>query len=849
MMYKETKNFWRAVLIVLSLMVGVFVFISIRSYLNNEAFYLFKEDVNKIRDNIIGEAGLAGYVGTLENLRGLFAASKTVERNEWSSFITNSKHSPHLTDINTFAYIRRISEGERAAVIKSIQEDTSTNQKGYPQFSITPEGRRYEYYVTTYVEPEKNNEASLGTDMLTTQATQAAIERARDTGGFATTPVFYINEKPYITAYLPIYQNGTLTTTTEERRAAIQGVVATRVNLEKLFNSILAQSIDANKIYVGLYDTQLSTPITENNVIYKFGQDFNTLTKFGGIFEERVPFTLGNINWTLRVIEPSSKHIGAVQIYFPPIAGLGATILCVLLGGMFLALQVSKDDVLILAKELNKKLMETELRLFQTAPDSIIALDKRGNFTYANEAAIKTFGRTLDEVRGKNFANIGALTKGAVSSVTPLFLQLINGRQVAPFDLKIIQKSGNMLDVEASASIVRENNEIIGVQVILRDITERKQYERELANRLIDLQKFKLAVESASDHIVITDSEGVVQFANTAAEKITGYTKEEMIGKKAGKLWGSLMPKEFYKNFWDVIKIHKKPFTGEIRNKRKNGEEYVALVDASPILDENGDIRFFVAIERDITKEKAIDRAKTEFVSLASHQLRTPLTTITWYAEMLLGGDVGEITEKQRLYIEEIYGGGRRLVSLVNALLSVSRIELGTFSVEPEPSDIVTICEITIKELAPTIEKKGVELTTSFEKNLPKIQVDKNLTKIVFQNIISNAVEYTHEHGKILVVIKKEGENMVFSVTDNGIGIPAAMQPKIFEKLFRADNAIEMRTDGTGLGLYVVKAIVDQSGGKIWFTSKEGEGTTFYVTIPFSGMMAKKGEKKLTPFS
>lgn len=849
MMYKETKNFWRAVFIVISLIVGVFIFASVRSYLNNEAFYLFKEDVNKIRDNIIGEAGLAGYIGTLENLRGLFAASKTVERNEWSSFIANSKHSPNLTDINAFAYIWRVSEGERVAFIKSMRGDTSTNQKGYPQFSITPEGVRYEYYVTAYVEPEKDNETLLGTDMFVAQATRSAIERARDTGEFATIPVFYINEKPYITAYLPIYRNGAPTRTTEERREAIQGVVATRVNLEKLFNSILSQSIGTNKIYVGLYNTQPETPVTENNVIYKFGQDQSALAKFGGVFEENVPFMLGNINWTLRVVEPLSKHLGVVQTYFPPVAGLGATILCLLLGGMLLALQVSKDDALTLAKELSKKLIETEQHLFQTAPDSIIVLDKKGNFTYANETAIKTFGRTLDEVKGKNFATIGALTKGAVSSVTPLFLQLINGKQVAPFDLKIIQKSGNALDVEASASIVRENNEITGIQVILRDITERKQYERELANRLIDLQKFKLAVESASDHIVITDSEGVVQFANTAAEKITGYSREEMIGKKAGRLWGGLMPKEFYKNFWDVIKIRKKPFVGEIRNRRKNGEEYVALVDASPILDENGDIRFFVAIERDITKEKAIDRAKTEFVSLASHQLRTPLTTITWYAEMLLGGDVGEITEKQKRYIEEIYGGGRRLVSLVNALLSVSRIELGTFSVEPEPSDVVDICMITLKELAHFIEEKKIELTTSFEKNLPQIPTDKNLTKIVFQNIISNAIEYTPEHGKIAVAIKKEGENMVFSVADSGIGIPASAQSKIFEKLFRADNAIETRTDGTGLGLYVVKAIVDQGGGKIWFTSKEGEGTTFYVTIPLSGMTAKKGEKKLTPFS
>ena len=214
---------------------------------------------------------------------------------------------------------------------------------------------------------------------------------------------------------------------------------------------------------------------------------------------------------------------------------------------------------------------------------------------------------------------------------------------------------------------------------------------------------------------------------------------------------------------------------------------------------------------------------------------------------MLLGGDAGAITEKQKQYIEEIHNGGRRLVSLVNALLSVSRIELGTFSIEPEPSDLVEICRITLKELEPLTIKRRVTLTTSFEKDIPLINADKNLVKIVFQNLIANAIEYTKENGLVHVELKKDGNEFLFSVSDNGIGIPKASQPKIFGKLFRADNAIETKTDGTGLGLYIVKSIMDNSGGTIRFTSKENEGTTFYVTIPLSGMEAREGSKRLTP--
>lgn len=161
--------------------------------------------------------------------------------------------------------------------------------------------------------------------------------------------------------------------------------------------------------------------------------------------------------------------------------------------------------------------------------------------------------------------------------------------------------------------------------------------EKPTAVLVHDLLKFKLAVENSSNHIIITDVDGKILYANKAAEAVTGYSKNEMIGQRPS-LWGNQMGQEYYKNFWHVIKNEKKTFVGEVNNKRKNGEQYIAAVSISPVLDEKGVIKFFVGIERDITKEKEIDRAKTEFVSIAAHQLRTPLAIIRWYGEMLLGG-------------------------------------------------------------------------------------------------------------------------------------------------------------------------------------------------------------------
>lgn len=360
-----------------------------------------------------------------------------------------------------------------------------------------------------------------------------------------------------------------------------------------------------------------------------------------------------------------------------------------------------------------------------------------------------------------------------------------------------------------------------------------------------DLQKFKLAVEYASDHIMITDIDGHILYVNKAAEKTTGYSIEEMIGQRPS-LWGKKMGPEFYKKLWETIKVKKEVFTGQLINQRKDGEKYEVELHIAPVLDKENKVIFFVGIERDITKEKEIDRAKTEFVSLASHQLRTPLSTIKWYAEMLLSDDAGKLNKQQRDFINEIYVGNQRMVGLVSSLLNVSRIELGTFAIESEPVNFVEIAESVVGELLPEIKNKKLNLKKNYDANIPLINGDSKLVRIIFQNTLSNAVKYTPEKGQITLTVEKREPNIFISVADTGYGIPKGQQSRIFEKLFRADNVREKDTDGTGLGLYIVKAIVDEGGGKIWFESIENKGTTFYVTLPLAGMKKKEGTKGLS---
>lgn len=377
---------------------------------------------------------------------------------------------------------------------------------------------------------------------------------------------------------------------------------------------------------------------------------------------------------------------------------------------------------------------------------------------------------------------------------------------------------------------------------ILDDVDEEKRRAIDLA---IDLEKFRLAVENTSDQIVISDPEGTVLFANQAIKSITGYSVEEAKGSKAGKLWGGLMEKAFYEKMWKTIKIDKKTFAGEITNKRKNGEHYVASVNISPVLSQSGEIRFFVSVERDITKAKEIDKMKTEFISLASHQLRTPLSAMKWFLEMLLAGDMGKLSKDQLTAVENINSSNERMIELVNSLLNISRIESGRIIIEPEKVDIKELIDSITMELKQKFEDKKQTYTVTIKTTKPEFIADKKLIRNALMNLLTNANKYTPDSGKIDVRVFDKKDNLLIEVEDNGYGIPEKDHAHVFDKFYRGGNIIKQVTDGNGLGLYLVKSVIDSSGGKISFVSEEGKGTKFSILLPRKGVKAKAGQVRL----
>lgn len=371
-----------------------------------------------------------------------------------------------------------------------------------------------------------------------------------------------------------------------------------------------------------------------------------------------------------------------------------------------------------------------------------------------------------------------------------------------------------------------------------------------------NIKQDEALLSSIGDGVIATDRDGSFTWANKSAAKILQIDPADIIGKKYDDdaVWRLETEKG------DPISHDEQPINQALSTERQvlNTEHYYARRDK----DGNPLVRFALAVNvapvmlndkligtiivfRDITHERQVDRMKSEFISLASHQLRTPLSAIKWFTEMLISGDAGKLQAEQEEFAHNIYDSTERMIELVRSLLNISRIESGRIIIDPKPTDIKGLLGGIVNDLKGKTEERRQTLIISVHENLPKINLDPHLIGQVYLNLLTNAIKYTPKGGEISVYVSRKDDQVISQVSDNGYGIPKAEQSKMFQKFFRASNITKVETDGTGLGMYLIKSIIESSGGKIWFESEEGKGTTFWFTIPVSGMKAKEGEVTL----
>ncbi len=284
------------------------------------------------------------------------------------------------------------------------------------------------------------------------------------------------------------------------------------------------------------------------------------------------------------------------------------------------------------------------------------------------------------------------------------------------------------------------------------------------------------------------------------------------------------------------------PVTENMFYLRKDGLKLPVSLTCSPIV-VNGKPIGAIEVFRDVTFEKEVDRMKSEFISLASHQLRTPLSAIKTYSHMLTDGYMGELNESQKKSLETIISAANRMNELISTLLNVTRIESGTIAVSPRLLHIEKMALEVINEVDLMAKSKSISLEVKIKgKASTAIRTDSLIVKEILINLVSNAIKYTPDEGKVVIVIHPRQSDILVEVNDSGWGIPKLSQDQIFTKFFRGHNVVRRETTGTGLGLYLVKGLLEALGGKIWFVSHENKGTSFFFTLPRAKPIAKRSK-------
>ena len=364
-----------------------------------------------------------------------------------------------------------------------------------------------------------------------------------------------------------------------------------------------------------------------------------------------------------------------------------------------------------------------------------------------------------------------------------------------------------------------------------------------LENIRLLIQEEKSKVEdllrSMTNGVVMFNSAKTIIVANPVAGKIAGlknknFTLTEFIDQfnkndsKTDSAEGSCI--NLMEKIDEMLNTGKIIFIEEFLFNKNYFEIFI-----TPIRNPEEKITGGSIILHDITYIIEIDKVKSEFISLASHQLRTPISVINWYTEMLLSGDAGALNKEQKDYLEQIQEGNEQMSKLVSDLLNVSRLGTGSIKIKKKATCLADMIKKIIYENESLAKKKRCRLLFNEpEIKLQKISVDPKLINQVIHNLLINAISYSakKEKSEIDVEVEENSTDYIISIKDNGIGIPKKDQSRIFQKFFRADNAKLIEADGNGLNLYISKVIIEAHDGKIWFKSAENKGTTFYVSLP-----------------
>ena len=477
----------------------------------------------------------------------------------------------------------------------------------------------------------------------------------------------------------------------------------------------------------------------------------------------------------------------------------------------------------------------TAKTIIDTMSESLIVLGPRNTIEQINKSTSDLLGYRKDELLGKSIRRILPDVKSWDTFLKRVIIPLKENTFVRGFEIDFRTNVGTLIPVSFSAKSLVQNGHLIGMVGLARDIRD----TRKLINRLTaERDKISVTINGIVDGVFAVNKSGHIIIFNPAMERMLKVGQDDVINRFSDEVI-HMYDNEKKLSIMDMLPKHE-VFEDQVITSKKNiqisgkdGREiYVDLTSSTIAGNEEVNLGAIITLH-DVSKEHDLEEMKLDFVSMAAHELRTPLTSIRGYLSVLQEELVGKVDKEKMDFLQKAFISSGQLASLVENLLSVSRIERGKMKIETSPVDLLELLTEVVSTHEDQAKQKKIKLELiKPDEKLPKIRIDRFRISEMVSNLVGNALSYTDVGGSVIVSVTKKDNDIITEVADTGQGIPEEALPKLFTKFFRVSGVLEQGSKGTGLGLYISKAIVEMHKGRIWVKSTLGKGSTFSFSLP-----------------
>jgi PAS domain S-box-containing protein len=844
----------------------------------------FERLADRVQKNITDRLRQHEYV--LDGLKGLFAASKSVERGEFRQYVKSLELSAFRGALG-FGFVRYVPRERLGSFLAQTRADEA------PDFSLKLTSGQPDLFIVEYIEPLGPNLAAQGLDIGAESVRREAATRAvKENRTILTRRINLVQDKqrrPGFLLILPVYANQAATATIANRWQALIGWVYSPILIDGLMAGVTADA--ANQVG---FEVRENDPSGRTTLLYESDEAHGTgaAGRMSGLNVAPATITrtdqlsFGGHQWQLRTgTRPEFSDGSDRRLSW-----------LVLIGGLVVTYVAnsshrSRRKAVALAAtmtvELREEIAQREVTdralreaasfqdaILNSAGYAIISTTPEGVIRIFNPAAQRMLGYTEEEMIGRQTpalfhdpAEVAARAREFGTelgcTVEPGFdvfvIKSCRGRP-NEHEWTYVRKDGSRLPVMLSVTAIRdEQGGFAGYLGVAVDITERKRAWAELlqSRQASDaaLHEVELQRDALDQHAIvsITDLRGIIQHANDRFCAISGYTHAELIGQPHRIINSGQHPREYWQEFWRTITAGE-IWQGEICNRAKTGALYWVQATVVPFRDPVGKIDRFVAIRTDITARKlaetelrearknadAANQSKSEFLAEMSHEIRTPMSAVLGFTELLAETP---LNDKQRNFVETIQLSGQNLITIINDILDYSKIEAGKLEFETTDFDALDTIEAVLKTLSLPAKTKSLTLSLLSLPGAPhRITADPIRVRQILINLVGNALKFTKRGGVTITTEPKlidGAPGLRINVTDTGIGLSPSQQARLFTKFTQAKTSITREFGGTGLGLAICKRLVELMGGEIGVQSIESRGSTFWFTLPFATQGAK----------